>query len=82
MKNALFHVSYFEALAQGKEIVVVSADPNQNSAVFWYRDGKIWTFSKEFGIFPRTIKEFKINKHLHDMEKEGAKIFIRGYYEP
>jgi hypothetical protein len=72
---------YMEALKRGSEIVVVSNDPNTNSAIFYMdtRSGKLYTFSKFWGVMERTdlTAEGLVN-HLKSMETE-SRIFVRGY---
>lgn len=70
-----------EALLEGSELVVISNDPDYNSAVFWMdSDGTIFSFSRAFGVMKRTDMTIDIlTAHLDSMEEEGSMIFARGW---
>lgn len=70
------------ALKAGKEIVIIANDPTFYSSVFWKEGNVIYTFSRGFSIFPRTIGNdfsyIEFEKHIENMLKENAKIYVRG----
>lgn len=68
------------ALKQGKEIVIVSADPDANSAIFWLNsDDIICSFNTVFGIIVRPdLTLDRLQEHLENMRTEHAYIYVRG----
>ena len=71
---------YLEALNNGREVVIISADENDDSAIFWKSNGKIYSFSVNMGTLERTDQTAeRLQKHFERMEAENAQIFIRGY---
>ena len=69
---------YEKALRDGREIVVVSKWENFNSSVFWFNGETLFTFSRAFGVVPRSDITFSdLEKHLLQMGNEGS-VFIRG----
>lgn len=74
-KNLIKH------LKNGSEIVIISDDPDTNSAIFWTdRAGVIYSFTREFGVMERSDLTFdRLEKHLKNMDAENAHIFFRGY---
>ena len=72
---------YINAWKKGSEIVIVSNDIYSNSYIFYMdiETGVIYTFSRFFGLFPRTdITLETIAEHCLNSEKD-CKVFIRGY---
>lgn len=69
-----------DALRQGKEIVIVSADPGSNSAIFWLNSNDIiCSFNTVFGIMVRPdLTLDRLQKHLENMRTEHAYIYVRG----
>lgn len=71
---------FIKALKNGSEIVVISADKNTNSAVFYMKRGKLYTWSREIGTIERTDRTLEeINTHLNFMLTENAQVIVRGY---
>ena len=71
---------FIKALKNGSEIVVISADKNTNSAVFYMKHGKLYTWSREIGTIERTDRTLEeINTHLNFMLTENAQVIVRGY---
>lgn len=74
-KNLIKH------LKNGSEIIIISDDPDTNSAIFWTdRAGVIYSFTRAFGTIERTdLTISSLKEHFEQMEKENALIFVRGY---
>ena len=70
---------YITAMDNGKEIVIISAEKNFNSAIFWKKDGTYYCFTRAFGVMKRSdLNDEMVGSHLSGMEKESAQITIRG----
>lgn len=70
---------YITAMETGKEIVIISAEKELNSAIFWKKSGTYFCFTREFGVMRRTdLDDEKVSCHLAEMLKESAQIIIRG----
>lgn len=72
---------YIQALKAGHEIVIVSADENSDSAIFFMNgSGKLFSFNRSIGCIERTDRTLaEIQEHFENMEHENAHIFIRGW---
>lgn len=71
---------YIEALNSHKEIVIVSQDDREYSAIFWKdKAGIICSFNYSFGVLKRPeYTNERLLEHIENMQKENALIFIRG----
>lgn len=71
---------YVEALNNGAEVVIVSANPADNSAIYWKRSGNYFTFCTATGEMERSrdYNDERFIKHLQKMQNDAALIFIRG----
>lgn len=71
---------YVEALNNGAEVVIVSANPADNSAIYWKRGGNYFTFCTATGEMERSrdYNDERFVKHLQKMQNDAALIFIRG----
>lgn len=74
---------YTRALYAGREIVIISANENEDSAIFFMSAaGKIYSFSRHLEYIERAdLTPARIDKHFNKMLAEGATLFIRGYAE-
>ena len=73
---------YIKALEEGQEIVIIAADEGCDSAIFYLNSGELWAYSRHMGEFPRAwsdLQKERLKEHLHQIEKEGGHIFIRGW---
>ena len=74
-------MEYMEALNQGKEVIIIAPFEEYNSAIFWKKRGRLYSFTRELGILerrPEELSEADLLQHFEDMENEEAMIFIRG----
>ena len=72
-------MNILKALYDGKEIVVISPDHNDDSAIFWIDDNKTYSFSRHLGTMLRTDKTpDQIAKHIEQIEKSGGLVVCRG----
>lgn len=75
---------YIEALKQGRELVVIAADEDHDSAIFYLElsTNELITFSRHMGeierLFNANLQE-RMKEHFSSIEKEGGHIFIRGW---
>ena len=72
---------WIQALKSGSEIVIISAELGDDSAIFWMdRNGTIHSFNRSFGVMNRPDMDVdRLKEHLQTMHKEGASIFVRGF---
>lgn len=68
-------------LIQGREIVVVSANVNYDSAIFWLRGDTRYSFAKEIGECAVPFDRDATEEHFCRMLEEGGFLFARGCYE-
>lgn len=71
---------YIDALNKHREIVIVSQNENEYSAIFW-KDaaGIICSFNYSFGILKRPeYTNERFLEHIKAMQEDNALIFIRG----
>lgn len=72
-----------KALKAGREIVVVSAGKNDDSAIFFCdRSGVLFSYSRNIGEIKRTDKSItEIAEHIKNMNDNlDAHVFIRGCF--
>lgn len=71
---------YIEALNNHKEVVIVSRNENEQSAIFWKSSiGEYHSFNIEFSVLSRPdYSDDRFINHIETMQKENAYIFIRG----
>lgn len=63
----------------GSELVIISDIGDQNSTIFWFEEGSIYSFTRALGIMKRTdMTVERLTEHLMNMHDECAQIFIRG----
>lgn len=67
-----------QAIKAGKEVVVVAAEMNFDSAIFWKRENMLYSFSVHLGIVRRSFSEEDFKNHIDMMLSEDAHIFTRG----
>ena len=73
---------YYNEMIRGKEVTIVSNDPEYLSGVFWINDGIIYSFNTELGVLKRPeLGRKSFNNHIKRMKEEDAFIFVRGYYD-
>lgn len=67
-------------LLDGSEIVVISFDVCDDSAVHWV-EGNFWySFCRELGVVKRKIESISdVSKALKSLQDEGYWLFCRGY---
>ena len=72
--------SHYEALKDGKEIVIISKDQRADSAIFWADSfGNIYSFNRSFGCLERSdMNPERLENHIIKMHEAGAEIFLRG----
>lgn len=72
---------YEKVLKAGREIVVVSADKNDDSAIFFCdRSGSLFSFSRNMGLLKRTDRSIsEIAEHIEKMNDNYNHVFIRGW---
>lgn len=71
---------YIEALNKHREVVIVSNNDREYSAIFW-KDaaGIICSFNHTFGILKRPeYTNERFLEHIKTMQEDNALIFIRG----
>lgn len=74
-------MDYEKELRAGREIVVISGNEKDNSAVFWMKGDTIYTWSREIGIIERSTKEYTFGKmalHFIEIKLEGGQVIARG----
>ena len=72
--------THYEALQDGREIVIISNDPLADSAIFYAtRTGNIYSFNRSNGVMARPdMTPERLEKHITKMHNEGAEIYLRG----
>jgi len=72
--------THYEALQDGREIVIISKDERSDSAIFYAdRAGNIYSFNRSLGDMKRPdMTPERLEKHITQMFNEGATIFLRG----
>lgn len=72
---------WIQALKSGSEIVIISAELGDDSAIFWMdRNDTIHSFNRSFGVMKRPDMDVdRLKEHLQTMHEEGASIFVRGF---
>lgn len=72
--------THYEALKDGKEIVIISKNQRADSAIFWADSfGNIYSFNRSFGSMKRDdMTPERLEKHITKMHEEEAEIFLRG----
>lgn len=77
MKN-----KYIEALNKGSEIIIISANEDENSTIFYKHLNKYHAFTRLLGEFcHESMTDDKFIEHIERMKAENAQIFIRGCEE-
>lgn len=72
---------YTEALKKGHEVVIVSKNANDDSAIFYMnKAGDIYSYSRNIGLIKRTKTLEHFAKHFERTEQEGATLYIRGLW--
>lgn len=70
-----------KAFSAGSEVVVVSADKDYDSAIWWVSDGVVCAFCRAFGVVER--EELTPGMAAHTLASfaalENMSLFIRGY---
>lgn len=70
---------YIKAIEAGSELVIISKDHNDDSAIFWQAAGKIYSFCRSFGTMERTdINHERLTNHILNMIDEESEVYIRG----
>lgn len=78
MGYAIMAEKLIDRLARGCEVVIVSANENYNSAIFYAtRKGEIWSWSREIGDYG-PYERGRLAAHFAKMAKGGASLFVRG----
>lgn len=68
------------ALLDGSEVVVVSFDVCDDSAIHWVSGNYWFSFCRELGIVKRKVESIgDVSKALKALQDEGLWLFCRGY---
>lgn len=63
----------------GKEIVVISGNPDYNSAIMWLEGATRYTTSRELGTVEVPFDRTRLEDHFCSILDEGGHLFARGY---
>lgn len=71
-------MDYLNEIIRGRELVIISANPKDDSAVFYAdRDGNVYSWCKEIGSYRHKDRD-RLVKHFKAMEAEGSILVLRG----